>query len=325
MRMMTGRRILAVSSSERLLQAICDVLRPVGYDVSQASSAQDADAWQRVHRADLSIIDIDAVGASALDSLRGLAQPASARGKVLVLVRSTANQRLRALFKESKLTNFLAVPASERIDPVELTVTLAKILSKDIFGFARYLGPQQRAETHVVHDSRQKRVVVDAVHAFASDVGCHARVAETIAASADELITNAVYNAPVDREGKLRFMHYSRDRTVELDPGEEVKVHIAFDGRRLALAAIDTFGSLEKQRVLDYLTKCFAKGEDQVDDKEGGAGLGLYYIFNAMHHFVINIAPGKCTEAIGLVEVTRSFKEHSSRTKSFNVFVQEPD
>jgi len=60
-----------------------------------------------------------------------------------------------------------------------------------------------------------------------------------------------------------------------------------------------------------------------VDQKKGGAGLGLYFLLNLVHHFVVNIVPGKATEAIGLLEVTRSYREYSSRARSFNVFVAE--
>lgn len=324
----TGKaRILALSSSERLLGPIADLLRSAGYEVIESRSAREAVSWLRVHRADLAMIDVDACDAEsperASELVAGLRRSDSACKKALVLVRSTAEHRMRALFNEGRLTNFLAVPPDEQVDPVELTVTISKILSKDIFGFARYLGPDLNVERMEVRSSRDKPAVVDAVEAFARRVGCHPRVADGVAVAADELFTNAVYNAPTDAQGRPRFAHYARDREVSLQPGEEVSVTVAFDGRRFALAATDPFGSLCPDRVLDYLAKCFAKGCEQVDTKAGGAGLGLYYLFNLMHHFVINIAPRRSTEAICLLDVTRSYRQHMAKARSFNVFIEE--
>ncbi|RYG65777.1 hypothetical protein EON77_18135 [bacterium] len=95
------------------------------------------------------------------------------------------------------------------------------------------------------------------------------------------------------------------------------------DGRRLGVAVRDPFGSLRADTVLDYLTRCFRRGPDQIDAKEGGAGLGLYFTFEALSHFVINVSPGRATEMIGLLDVSGTFKDFARRGKSFNMFVTE--
>src|SRR5207245_5075848 len=141
----------------------------------------------------------------------------------------------------------------------------------------------------------QKAGVVEAIESFALKVGCHPQVAQAVATATDELVTNAVYNAPTDDKGRPKFSHYSRSIEVNLASHEEVGLQFGFDGRRLGISARDPFGSLTPNRVLDYLTKCFARGEDQMDQKEGGAGLGLYFVFNAVHNFIVNIDPGRAT------------------------------
>ena len=89
----------------------------------------------------------------------------------------------------------------------------------------------------------------------------------------------------------------------------------------MAISVCDPFGSLTRERLLQYLSKCFRKGDDQVDTKAGGAGLGLYYVFECLSHFIVNIHPGKRTEMIGLIDVRKGYKEFSAMNKSFNVFM----
>jgi signal transduction histidine kinase len=94
------------------------------------------------------------------------------------------------------------------------------------------------------------------------------------------------------------------------------------DGKRLALSVQDPFGSLDAAKVIDYLTKCFRRGDDQIDQKEGGAGLGLYLMYESLSHFVVNIHAGRRTELIGVVDITGSYREFARRSKSFNVFLE---
>lgn len=300
------------------------MLRSAGHDVVEMARAQDAPAWLRMNRANLAIIDLeDPTGGTGPQLVtRELRRPGPANTMpVLALVRARGEQRVRQIFEGERLANFLAVNEDDQVDPVELAVTVAKIVSGDIFGIERYLAPGARQTQMNITDSRQKADAVESVHTFAVESGCHARVAESVAMAADELVTNAIYNAPVDAQGKPRFTHLARTVPVILSAGEVVSLRMGHDGRKVAISVVDPFGSLSPTKVQDYLAKCFAKGEDQVDSKDGGAGLGLFQIFNMTQHFIINIAPHRMTEAIGLLDVTRSYKQFTSKARSFNVFV----
>lgn len=41
-----------------------------------------------------------------------------------------------------------------------------------------------------------------------------------------------------------------------------------------------------------------------------------------MHHLVVNIAKGECTEMIGLLDATLSYRQYSERAKSLSVFLK---
>lgn len=316
-----------MSPTERVARPAVHILRSAGHQVSDLRTPADANTWLRVHRADVAVIDLcigdDAHGKDAAALIHRLKEQPSGKLQLLVLAGARGEAQMRYLFEDSRLTNFLTYGEDQALDPVELTATVAKILTGEIFGLDRYLAPNAQKKELKVRSSSQKQAIIDELEEFARAAGCHQLVAQGVAVAGDELLTNAVYNAPVDALGQSRFASWPRTREVTLEPHEEVTFTFGFDGRKLGLSASDPFGSLKPARILDYLAKCFKRGDDQIDQKDGGAGLGLFTLFNMVHHFIINIAPQKRTEAIGLVEVTKSYRHHNARARSFNVFIDE--
>src|SRR5439155_4525361 len=106
-------------------------------------------------------------------------------------------------------------------------------------------------------------------------------------------------------------------------PAEREKIEVTYccDSKTLAVATSDPFGSLTRTQGLEYLARCFKKQEEQVVISSGGSGLGFYLMFDAVSKLVVNISPGRRTEVIGLIDIRGSFKEFTSRSKSFNLFV----
>lgn len=223
------------------------------------------------------------------------------------------------LFKDKSLTNLVAKNNFE-VDTEELIVTTRKILDEDIFGIEKYFIWGVTPFRTIVTKSSQKDEVVAAAEEYAKNLGVNPRFASLFSSVADEFVTNAVFNAPLDEAGRHRYAHVARTGQVSLEPGEEVEVKFCCDGRRLGISTADPFGSLKTARLLEYLSKCLRKGDDQVDTKEGGAGLGFYYIFDSLSHFVVNLRPGKMTEMIGIIDIRGTFRDFSSKHKSFNVF-----
>jgi len=318
-------RILFMSDNDRVLRPTLHILRSLGAEIAVVGRPEEALTWLRIHRADLTVVELgDAAPTPAFAELCEVIRAPGWSGgsKLLALARSRGTERLRALF-ERGMSNFLGVGDEGEVDPGELAATVRKILSGDVFGLDKYMAPGARTLRFEVLSSRQKADVVPAAEAFAAEAGCHQQVAEGFATAIDEALTNALYNAPVDGEGRPLYAHYPRTVPVDLGPGLVVEIALASDGRRLGMASVDPFGSLSPAVVLDYLSRCFAQRAYAPIEASGGAGLGLYQLFHLVQHFVINVAPGRRTEVIGLLEVGPSFKRFAMKPKSFNLFVSE--
>ncbi len=266
-------------------------------------------------------VNYDTLTSEDRDVLRERFSGARTRTRLLLFSEGGKRDEFVQLFGTHSLTNLVA-RNNEEVDPEELIVTTRKILDGDIFGIEKYFIWGVAPKGMQVTSSTQKDEIVAAAEEYARDIGVQERFISHFCTVADEFVTNAVYNAPVDGNGNRRHAAKPRTEPVGLEPHEVVDIKFCCDGRRLGISASDPFGTLKITTVLDYLAKCMRQGEDQVDTKAGGAGLGLYYIFDALSHFIINLAPGKQTEMIGIIDMKGSYRDFAVRSKSFNIFYQ---
>jgi hypothetical protein len=110
------------------------------------------------------------------------------------------------------------------------------------------------------------------------------------------MLMNALYDAPVDEQGKPIFSDIPTRTRISLRVEQKVVVQYACDGKQFAVSVRDAFGTLERGTVLRYLHKCL-HAEQQIDRKAGGAGLGLYLMVNSASTVYFNVLPGVATEA----------------------------
>lgn len=268
---------------------------------------------------DLVVVDYDALPSDARDEVFTRFAVQQRDGRLLLYMGGAQRTELATLFARHALTHLLA--RSGDLDGEELLVTVQKILRRDVFGLEKYFSWGAEQERVTLTRASERFAAIKAAAAFAERKGAQRRFVELFETAADELITNALFNAPTDDDGERCFAHLSRTEEVVLPAGKEVQAVFCTDGRRLGISVQDPFGSLEAETVVAYLGKCFRKGSDQVDDKQGGAGLGLYYLFEMLSQFVVNIRPGERSELIGIIDIRGRYRDFSDRPKSFNVFL----
>ncbi len=308
----TPDKIVLVSPRQDPLPDVHRVLSSLGPPV-EVRERLEVDGWGA---SSLLLVSYDSLSedeyANLISLTKGPVQP-----RLVILTRG--QRTLRPLFESRGLRNLVAHDVSD--DGSDLRVTLRKLLTGDLFGLEKYFGANVPMVRLKLAGTRQRAEAIDAVEKLAAEVGVARRLAAHFSLVADEFMTNALFNAPVDASGTALYRHLSRAEDVVLPPEKTVELCLATDGNRLGISTLDRFGSLSPELVVEYLSKCFKKDEHQIDQKEGGAGLGFFMVFESLTHFVINIAPGRRTEMIGLIDVRGSYKAFAQRTKSFNIFV----
>lgn len=314
--MKLDKRVLVVGPGAGPLKGACSGLVGLGCRVKRFGSLPAALLDLEADPCDLLLATLDDDD-EALEGVRNLLE-ASEGVRCVFITPSSLKDILPRIVDLGKACHLIA--SNQEVYSEEVVVTARKILANDIFGIEHYLLRGVEPERVSITDSRRRSQVIDEVGAFASRLDCSRRMVRHATDLADEMVTNALYNAPVDENGSHRYRSLSRSEHFELAPHEAVEVSFACDGRFLALGVADPFGSLTAHRVLEYLARCFAGGESQIDEKKGGAGLGLFKSLSVVSSYVINISPGRRTETIGLFDLRLDPRAHSGARKSFHLF-----
>ena len=307
--------MLVVDANPARKRRVVRVLSVLPCDVAERSFFSDFEdgAYDAV------VVGWDDLGEGERDAM--LRHAKNARRTSYVALASTPDRStLDGLMRSSAIAHFIARPGE--VDAVSLLTALQKLFRGDVFGIEKYFEWCAEPKALRVRESSERADVVRSAELFLGTLGAPSRVVEGFAVAVDELVTNALYHAPAAPPSSTRRTHVSRASPVTLEPDEEIVVMLVSDGRRAGVSVSDPFGCLTQARALEHLAKYARREGQQVDEKPGGAGLGICYVFDAMSELVINIAPRKRTEIIGVVELDDTFRRTMERGKALHVFVE---
>ena len=247
-------------------------------------------------------------------------RPPEARPRVVV-TGDVAEAAIKALIDRHGVVHVVGSRAG-RAD-LDLAVTVDKLLTNDLFGLDRYFegAPDGGSVArYTCREAGRRGEMFEWVREYADQHRINRRIVDTLLVVADEMVTNALYNAPTDASGAHPHAARSRTEKISLEPDRAIEIELRCDGQRLGIATIDPFGSLEPDVVLSSLRRCFERATPR--QGPGGAGLGLYILLGSVSHVVFNVARGRRTEVIGLLDVSGGFKKLVGSGKSFNLFVE---
>lgn len=221
--------------------------------------------------------------------------------------------------------SFDIIGGSPPLNLEEISITVEKLFSKDIFGIDRYLPGGAKSVELKINDSTKKSNYIDQVINFVRTFDRNQRRLRTISEIVDELLMNAIYDAPCNAKGEPLYYHIDRTEKVVLKDEEAASLKCAYDGRYLIISVSDPFGSLNKDKLIGRLIKCGTKDGVRVEIKPGGGGVGLHNILEYVNSFVINLTPKKKTEIICIIDFKRPMREFQKTFKSFHIFMSKEE
>ncbi|MCK6573106.1 hypothetical protein L6V77_18655 [Myxococcota bacterium] len=266
------------------------------------------------------LLDLAALGDAPLEALRNL-HAAAPQTTLLLLAHPSPPPCFPELLAEPWFGHLLALESPWFME--ELAATLRKLERGGVLGLPCYLPWGAQIQEIRLTCSDDKATALNRIAEHMGQLGIGGRVMRRLQDIADEMIMNAIYDAPLDAEGRPKFAHLTRHTPVALGHAEQSTLSFGSDGRTFALGIRDPFGALKVETLKGYVGKGLRRGDDQIDQKAGGAGLGLYLQFDFMGSMVLNLAPGRVTEMIGLLDIRGSFRDLATAPKSFNCFVAE--
>lgn len=226
-----------------------------------------------------------------------------------VLPRVTGDSRVIVVLPKANLVQVVDVLQSsdriagmlvqEELDTRQLSAMATRVLVGDIFGLEKMMAWGTLVHSQLVGDYQEKSLCISQIGEFAEHMGVRRKYREAVEKCLDEMLMNALYDAPVDEGGKQIFSEIPTKTRISLRVEQKVVVQYSCDGHTFAISVRDAFGTLERNTVLRYLYKCLhAPPDQQIDNKQGGAGLGLYLMVNSATTVFFNVLPGVATEAV---------------------------
>jgi len=304
--------ILIVHPDHKTQRTVQRVLGATGYRIDVADDLAQGVRLLAHLEPILVVVDGSAMASTSVKQFFTVAKTRGAES-CMTLVGAAQLEQMPRILGLGAVTNLLVHPM-----PVlgeELTITAQKLIRSDLFGAEKYLLWGTKLAATTLTRASQRSQLVSELAEQVRGRGQSARVASMAMLVTDELLSNAVHNAPVDASGRRYRAELARDGELELDGRHQVVLRWGCDGRYLAIEVTDPFGSLDRDTILRALV------QNDVKNSGSGAGMGIALTYRSCDHLVFNLAPGKRTEVIALIDVRFP---HSERVpaSSYNVFVE---
>ena len=132
---------------------------------------------------------------------------------------------------------------------------------------------------------------------FFDSLGVGARTIQFLRDAAEELLTNAFYDAPVSAGAVANPI----SRTCDVTLPKETPCDMVYGCTdEFALIRVrDPFGALSRERMVEVLTRCARTDMAvEIDESMGGAGLGLWRIFAIATFVAVSVVEGHHTDVV---------------------------
>ena len=280
--------MLAISSDLDQLRRIVVTLERAGAEVDAVRSSEAIAAGVIPHRyVFFSATDGDVA------ALETLVPKLRERAHVTIVTPRATLLDLTSYLRDDRINH---VVVGDELDH-GVFVTAQKLLTGDIFGIEKYLPAGTPVHYVRLRDFQGRSRAIETVLGFAEQSKMRRQVRTAIGAVCEELLMNALYDAPVDADGRPLFADVDPHDRIETRSPRPVSIRYAATDQQFAVAVRDRFGRLAKNTILSYIEKCI-RSPTQIDRKTYGAGLGLYLVANAAASYIVNVAYGIATEVV---------------------------
>jgi hypothetical protein len=158
-----------------------------------------------------------------------------------------------------------------------------------------WLGPDVTGRRVRLAHAHKRVERLERMSDYLSSKGTGSRTIQMIRDAAEELLTNAFYDAPVAAGAVKNAISRTQDVALPDDSACDMVYGCRED---LAIVRVrDPFGSLTRLRLVEVLTRCARTDmQVEVDETMGGAGLGLWRIFSVATFVAVSVVNNRHTE-----------------------------
>ncbi|KYG66180.1 hypothetical protein AZI86_03725 [Bdellovibrio bacteriovorus] len=299
-----GGRVLLVEPDKKQQLPIRMALGGTGVHLDIAQDSATGFAYLKEHKYDIVLAE-----EACVDVLKEVQENNLSPFGVL-LTSKNVQGNISVLESNRFVKNIISREADDRNATIRYVLTaLSKLLNNDLFGVEKYLTWGVEVQSRPVVKSTEREALREDVFAYFKKMGVRNSVLDRVNTVLEEMLMNAIYDAPVDGSGKSMYNHLSRKEEITLATHHQSQLSFASDGVLLAVAVRDPFGGLTKDIVVNYLLSCYGGVAGSLNEGKGGAGRGLHQIIENADLTVFNVKKGVRTEVICLFNVDGQKKE----------------
>lgn len=171
------------------------------------------------------------------------------------------------------------------------------------------------AEIKVDNSTNISEIIRDTLGKFEFE-NCFSAIKDSLSQLINELLYNALFNAPTDKDGNQIFKEQDRKVNVKLDIENSADLKITNSEKEICISVVDKYGSITKDVIDSHISR------SEVSEKKGGAGIGLSLIYNNSHELIFVVSPGEQTEVISVIHKYKRYKKNMKHVRSFHFFVK---
>ena len=263
--------------------------------------------------------DIIIIDLSLLEEFRDHFSLFKQKGKRLVFVSTSNDYNIKYAFdilsKSAPPYHIVGLNTETCLDKVAELVSC--IVRNESLSLGDMMGAYSDGIEVKIQDSSKISNTIKDVLGKMEFENCFSQIKDSLSQLINELLYNALFNAPTDGEGDQQFRDQDRKEHVFLDEGKEATLKIYNTVDKIFTAVIDYYGSITKEVIDAHISK------NEVSDKSGGAGIGLSLIYNNSHELIFVVKPGEQTEVISVINKYKRFKQNMKHVRSFHFFIKE--
>ena len=322
------RRAVLLSSHLGTIRTVSKAFGAAGVETRLAGALDELGNAQS--EIDLAVVDLDAEPKLDGEALVGAAHRWCPHAELMVVAGRDARRRLTAVLAAAQVAHALpkappSLPSDDFDGPDErdLFVALRRRATAEVplfAGIAPYLAGAASVHELLLQSTDEKEAAVGAVVALAERMLLQGELLRRIELVAEELVMNALFDAPVDESGRRRYASLERSTRVVLADHERVRLRYGCDGRAFAVSVADPFGALRRETVTEHLHRALAPGGARPSHRGGGASVGLLLAFAAANQLVFSVEPGVCTEVTAVIDVAGGNRASLQRGTSVHFY-----
>ncbi len=169
------------------------------------------------------------------------------------------------------------------------------------------------------HKASQKPKVMEELNCELKKFVSSSSLTSEIILIADELYTNAIFNAPFSVQGVSAQKH-RQDNSVEMGEGLTGRLYFTADESLIMMGCEDPFGSLSVEKFLRRILDCYVQGvANTMNMGRGGAGIGSFLMFEMCTSFVVAVEAGVRTHVACILPYRLSRRKRGEIEKSLHV------